>query len=211
MAERGGGGHRLQRSPPPGRGEDVRCPRAGKKPSHLSRRRGFRHDRGAAPGELREPRRCALLLEAPHQRRRRQARPGRRRAVLHREVPCHAPSTTRQCRQGEVLGAPRRGRVRGLQEPRQEGRQVGPQGVPAGPPSRLRDLGGGRGGRLVTVHSLNLGILHALRCATESLTPGSLLPSLRIGETLSSLRVRYAPFGEIPRVLPRSGSSLAHL
>ena len=28
-------------------------------------------------------------------------------------------------------------------------------------------------------HSLNLGILHALRCATESLTPGSLLPSLR--------------------------------
>ena len=75
-----------------------------------------------------------------------------------------------------------------------------------------RDAADGRGrGRLVTVHSLNLGILHALRCATESLTPGSLLPSLRIGETLSSLRVRYAPFGESPRVLPRSGSSLAHL
>ena len=45
----------------------------------------------------------------------------------------------------------------------------------------------------------------------ESLTPGSLLPSLRFGETLSSLRVRYAPFGESPRVLPRSGSSLAQL
>ena len=28
------------------------------------------------------------------------------------------------------------------------------------------------------------------------------------GVTLSSLRVRYAPFGESPRVLPRSGSSL---
>ena len=43
----------------------------------------------------------------------------------------------------------------------------------------------------------------------ESLTPGSLLPSLRFGVTLSSLRVRYAPFGESPRVLPRSGSSLS--
>ena len=31
------------------------------------------------------------------------------------------------------------------------------------------------------------------------------------GVTLSSLRVRYAPFGESPRVLPRSGSSLAKL
>ena len=42
--------------------------------------------------------------------------------------------------------------------------------------------------------------------------PG-IAPSLApvIGETLSSLRVRYAPFGESPRVLPRSGSSLAHL
>ena len=29
------------------------------------------------------------------------------------------------------------------------------------------------------------------------------------GVTLSSLRVRYAPFGESPRVLPRSGSSLS--
>ena len=28
-------------------------------------------------------------------------------------------------------------------------------------------------------HSLNLGILHALRCATELLTLGPLLPSLR--------------------------------
>ena len=46
----------------------------------------------------------------------------------------------------------------------------------------------------------------------ESLTPGSLLPSLRpIWVTLSSLRVRYAPFGESPRDSPRSGSSLAHL
>ena len=59
------------------------------------------------------------------------------------------------------------------------------------------------------LHSLNLGILHALRYASESLTPGSLLPSLRFGVTLSSLRVRYAPFGESPRVLPRSGSSLS--
>ena len=43
----------------------------------------------------------------------------------------------------------------------------------------------------------------------ESLTPGSLLPSLRFGVTLSSLCARYAPFGESPRVLPRSGSSLS--
>ena len=45
---------------------------------------------------------------------------------------------------------------------------------------------------MVTVHSLNLGILHALRCA-RSRSQGSLLPSLRFGVTLSSLRVRYAP------------------
>ena len=61
---------------------------------------------------------------------------------------------------------------------------------------------------MVTVHSLNWG--SSTRCAApRSRSPGSLLPSLRFGVTLSSLRVRYAPFGESPRVLPRSGSSLS--
>ena len=76
------------------------------------------------------------------------------------------------------------------------------------PPHHPRALRA-RPNRTVTLTQFGDPSRAALRL--ESLTPGSLLPSLRFGVTLSSLRVRYAPFGESPRVLPRSGSSLAQL